>query len=85
MLIITTPIGAILWMVCFHIFWFTIHPFEIVYMGITQVPVIVKNEIPWLALAGFVGGILAGLFSLWYGKKINKDAETAQGSKEITS
>jgi hypothetical protein len=79
---ITAPVGAILWAVVFHIVWMTLHPYEIFMLGNPPVPTLIKNEIPWLSLVAFIGGIITALISLWYGKKINKDAEITQGTKE---
>jgi len=52
----------------------TVSPVEITYVSKNDLKY-VYAELPWLALSGFVGAVIAALFSLWYGKKINKEVE----------
>lgn len=80
MLIITIPIGFILGSVAAFILHRTFVPLEttIIVNPLIKHTYTIKYvfaELPWLALGGFVGTIIAALVTLWFGKKINKDAE----------
>ena len=74
MFMIAAPIGIVLWAVAFFIVYKTVVPIEVVVNGHVSVKYTFQ-EIPWSALALFISGIVAALVTLWYGKKINKDAE----------
>lgn len=73
MFIITVPIGMILFSVFFYIMYRTLTPTEIIVTK--ESSKYIYEAIPWMALGGFVGAILATLVTVWYGKKLNKDAE----------
>ena len=73
MLLVVIPISLILFSVAFFIFYRTLVPVEVVNSaaGLKHT----YSEIPWAYMGGFVVAILTGLYSIWYGKKINKEAE----------
>jgi len=78
--IITVPVGGLIGAVAFHIIWRTLFPVFLSYQGSLQI--VTTLEISWSALGLFIGAVLAGYFTLLYGKKLNKDSETNQGTKE---
>ena len=81
--IITLPIGGTIGAIAFHIIWRTVFTVFLSYQGSMQI--VTQLEISWSALGLFIGAVLAGYFTLLYGKKINKDAETNQGTKETNN
>jgi hypothetical protein len=77
MFLIVAPISFMLTDVGIYILHRTFVPYEIVNTGTTLT--YKYSLIEWMAIGGFVSIILAALFTIWYGKKINKDAETKAG------
>lgn len=76
--LVSIPVATMLYMVSFYIFWFTIHPTEIFYMGLTQTPTVVQHSIDWVNISAFVAAVLTGFLALLWGKKMNKDAENRE-------
>jgi hypothetical protein len=75
MFMIVLPIGFILWAVALHIAYRTFIPVEQVYDPKLHSVKSTYAVIEWLSIATFIAGVLGALYSIWYGKKINKDAE----------
>lgn len=77
MFMIVAPISFILTDVGVYILHRIFLPIEIIVTK--ESSKYIYEVIPWMAIGGFISIVLAALFSIWYGKKINKDAETKAG------
>jgi hypothetical protein len=58
----------------FHIFYITLYPVVTIWLGPHNIKYEVR-EVKWVDVAVFVTALGAFMFQLWYGKKVNKDAE----------
>ena len=73
MLLVVAPISFTLLTIGIYILHRTFLPIKI---EITRSSSTYTYEvIPWVAIGGAISVILAALFSIWFGKKLNKDAE----------
>ena len=72
--IVTVPTALVILTLAFHITWITLFPVYIIgaYNGKLEY---ITRSISWVEIAAFVTAFGIFVFQLWYGKKLNKDAE----------